>query len=392
MKPLRTTNLPFSQHLASLLVFGTVACGGSSNADPPGGGEDSSGSTASNDGGDNSNTNSSSGGASSNGSGSATDTAQGGSSSGSGGADTSGDGGTGPSTSGDGGGRGGTSTSSDSGGSSSGAAGGQGGGPGTSPCPATLPESGDPCSIEQLVCQYGDDPRTDQCNRTATCVAGGWGVTTVNCDPPVEVDCPSEPADQEPCPEETALCVYDRAVCTCATCTDEGPVGMCDPDALWRCQVQTDEGCPAIAPNLGSACDEADLLCPYGGNCGISRLCNCEYWEPSMNACAISTREAKQDIAYLDRDALSQLAEQALGVRLASYRYREPLSSSERRLGFIIEDSPDLPAVDERAKRVDLYAYASMVLALGQVQAERIRELEARIQELEAGSSCQSGR
>ena len=99
----------------------------------------------------------------------------------------------------------------------------------------------------------------------------------------------------------------------------------------------------------------------------------------------MSTRTAKEDIHYLSRVEIDRLAAQTEAMRVASYRYRSAaFGSPGRHLGFIIEDSPDVPAVAETHKNVDLYGFASMLLATSQVQARKIEALEREVALLRA--------
>ena len=70
-------------------------------------------------------------------------------------------------------------------------------------------------------------------------------------------------------------------------------------------------------------------------------------------------------------------------MRLANYRYRSPaFGAPGNHLGFIIEDSPDVPAVSRSHKTVDLYGFASMLLATSQAQQRRIDALEREVARL----------
>jgi hypothetical protein len=93
-----------------------------------------------------------------------------------------------------------------------------------------------------------------------------------------------------------------------------------------------------------------------------------------------SSIEVKKDVEYLDDAARAQIAEQALGIKLATYKYKN--ADQRERLGFILEDSPNVAAADMNAKQVDVYAYASMVLATVQEQQKKIDALQAEIDRL----------
>jgi len=95
-----------------------------------------------------------------------------------------------------------------------------------------------------------------------------------------------------------------------------------------------------------------------------------------------STIEAKKDIAYLDAAARARIAEETLGIKLATYKYKNETATDRQRLGFILEDSPNVAAADMSQKQVDLYAYASMVLATVQQQQQQIAALEAEVERL----------
>jgi len=98
----------------------------------------------------------------------------------------------------------------------------------------------------------------------------------------------------------------------------------------------------------------------------------------------ISLRAAKADIAYVDDVDRLGLARQALDVRLATYRYQTDEADARRRLGFIIDDQPESsPAVQGDGAHVDLYGYASMLLATIQQQQKTIEQLDRRLRRLE---------
>ncbi|WP_394851222.1 hypothetical protein [Pendulispora rubella] len=105
----------------------------------------------------------------------------------------------------------------------------------------------------------------------------------------------------------------------------------------------------------------------------------------------MSSREAKEDIAYLDDAARKRLADEVMALRLANYRYREgvasPLPLDHRCLGFIVEDTPaDSPFIVER-KQVDVYGFASAILAALQEQQQTIAGLERQLAELREGTT-----
>ncbi|WP_394848335.1 hypothetical protein LZC95_12840 [Pendulispora brunnea] len=105
-----------------------------------------------------------------------------------------------------------------------------------------------------------------------------------------------------------------------------------------------------------------------------------------MMGMGMSSREVKEEIAYLDDVARKHLADEVMALRLANYRYREgvatPYPTDHRCLGIIVEDTAaDAPFVVER-KQVDIYGFASAILAALQEQQQTIARLERQLAEL----------
>jgi hypothetical protein len=99
----------------------------------------------------------------------------------------------------------------------------------------------------------------------------------------------------------------------------------------------------------------------------------------------ISVRAAKVDVRYMTDDERDALAAQTLSVPLATYRYRVEAPTHAPHLGFVIDDQPtDSFAVAADRTHVDLYGYASMLLATIQHQQMTIDELRERVARLEA--------
>ena len=88
----------------------------------------------------------------------------------------------------------------------------------------------------------------------------------------------------------------------------------------------------------------------------------------------------KKDIRYLSPDEIRATAAKALRLRLATYEYKAPPYAGRRHLGFIIEDSPTVPAVYRDGDLVDLYGYTSMLLATTQSQQQQIETLKHQIE------------
>jgi hypothetical protein len=256
----------------------------------------------------------------------------------------------------------------------------------TTACPADLSQiSTWPCT-EGLTCEYGTDPRPG-CRASATCTSGTWTVTQPKCTQLPPVTCPAtrEAAAGQACTPDGAYCVYGDLACNCTNCTS-GPVTTCSGDSTWHCAApNADAACPAGIPLLGSACTTEGKTCTYSCGSGGARLCKGGAWyTASGGTCPVSARRAKQDIVYLGAAERARLAAELQGFKLATYKYRDPALGGKRHLGFIVDDVPDSPAVDRDGNQVDLYGYASMLVAAVQAQGEEIARLKAELARLRA--------
>jgi len=261
-----------------------------------------------------------------------------------------------------------------------------GGDPAPSPCPSTLPTTNDACSSVGLLCGYGNDPR-DECNALASCTGSGWAISDPACTPPViDPECPAtlEKTAGEPCDDPTMICIFGEFSCNCTNCPPPQP--MCGGETEWFCeQPHPDSECPVGRPLSGEPCSENGKVCEYLCGPGNSMTCVDNIWQQTNSpSCPISSRRFKNNIEYLAAEARQEIAEQTLSVRLAEYDYIGTIPARTRRLGFVIEDHPDLAAVAENGANIDLYAYTSMVLATVQVQAEQIAALRRELAELQA--------
>jgi hypothetical protein len=257
-----------------------------------------------------------------------------------------------------------------------------------SPCPDTPPQTGATCAQAALRCGYGDDPRGEVCRTVAICASGHWQVT-----PPNTTFCtPLQPVGA--CPADlTAACTMDStctkpdgSACRCTSCRPTAPI--CGPMNMpsWFCpQAPTTAGCPPTPPNFGTTCTAEGVDCGYFSfECGVpERVCSHGIWTPGQtSSCPQSSRRVKQDIRYLSDDGVAAMAARTLRLRLATYEYKAAPLAGRRHLGFIIEDSPDVPAVDRDGDLVDLYGYASMLLATTQTQQKQIEALRRQVEEL----------
>lgn len=151
-----------------------------------------------------------------------------------------------------------------------------------------------------------------------------------------------------------------------------------------------DAGPPIACPAIGSPCATKGEMCgdPATTECGVVEICDDHDPKGGVGGCPISTKKAKQDIAYVDSAALQRLHDETIQMRLATYRYKgpfvDPSDPNANHLGFIVEDQPQSFSVDRGHDRVDLYGYMSMAVATMQVQEKKIAELEREIKDVKA--------
>jgi hypothetical protein len=91
----------------------------------------------------------------------------------------------------------------------------------------------------------------------------------------------------------------------------------------------------------------------------------------------MSRRAVKRDIRYVTDAEADRLAAEAVATRLATYEYINT-ARPEQRLGFIIDDEPSRFAIATDGNHVDVYGYASLLLATAQSHERRLRALETR--------------
>ena len=254
----------------------------------------------------------------------------------------------------------------------------------TTACPPDLSQTSTwPCT-EGLTCEYGTDPRPS-CRPTATCTGGQWLTTLVKCADLPPVTCPAtrDTASGQVCPAEGAYCTYADLTCACTNCTN-GPLISCSGDPTWHCAApNADAACPAGLPRLGATCSTEGKTCTYACGTGNARTCKQGAWYSANGGpCPISSRRAKKHVLYLDPAERQHMADDVARFKLATYEYKDPALAGKRHLGFIIEDVPGSPAVDRDGNMVDLYGYASMLVAAVQAQGEEIAKLKADLARL----------
>jgi hypothetical protein len=141
---------------------------------------------------------------------------------------------------------------------------------GTTGCPVDPPRPPGRCNGPFRDCSYGDDPLA-VCRPRFECIEGTWHhITPTPCD--VLDACPDGP-DASVCPARLTPCfTTDARLCRCSPDVDGG--------AQWRC-APAGEGCPVLAPNMGTPCAVPDggdrFECRYGPDerCGPDFFITC---------------------------------------------------------------------------------------------------------------------
>jgi hypothetical protein len=171
----------------------------------------------------------------------------------------------------------------------------------------------------------------------------------------------------------------DAAECTPPNTTCQSPCPQGTICLKVSGPQEHDYGCTTIPPECNgtaSCACMADCFCPQNDT---NQCVPGQGYLECMNG-AISRRELKTDIAYVDDAERALLADEALHTRLAEYRYKTDPESSQRHLGFIIDDMPNASrAVQADKTHVDLYGYTSMLLATVQEQQKQIDELKKQV-------------
>ena len=130
----------------------------------------------------------------------------------------------------------------------------------------------------------------------------------------------------------------------------------------------------------GAACDRDGAICAVADSiCNVRLMCtDVDARSPIGDPEPISRAAYKRDIHYVTADERAALAQQALAIPLATYRYKTQ-TDARTHLGFIIEDVEPSPAVRSEANHVDLYGYSSMMLAALQTQQAELAAMRAEI-------------
>lgn len=162
------------------------------------------------------------------------------------------------------------------------------------------------------------------------------------------------------------------------------PAGACPQDA-------GPGGVSCTAHHEGDACQNAGETCGEPAGCAGPLVCAASDPKTQPFGCPVSSRRFKDGIQYLSQKDLERLASSVDHIRLATYTYKgDP--SGRQRLGFIIEDDPQSPAVADGESAVDLYAYASMLVAAMKVQSQKLEQQGAELARLRRQVETQSSK
>ncbi len=212
----------------------------------------------------------------------------------------------------------------------------------------------------------------------------GCGGTTGNPDDG-GVDGTTDGAGNDGSPKDSGADVIALDAAECkppnTTCASPCPSGTFCLKASGPTQV--DLGCTPIPPecNGTATCScMADCFCPPNN----INQCTAGQGFLMCDNGAVSRREYKTDISYVDDAERVALADEALNTRLAEYRYKTDPETTPRHLGFIIDDMPATSrAVQADKTHVDLYGYTSMLLATVQEQQKQIDDLKKQVDALQ---------
>ncbi len=164
-----------------------------------------------------------------------------------------------------------------------------------------------------------------------------------------------------------------------STCGDPVCSGWKSKPKVPLCTTQT-QGDPC--GSQGAQCDPKD---------GCNAILVCAEKDPKQGpgGCPISARRFKTGIAYLDEAQEAALRDQLLHLPLATWRYKQ--GTGARRLGYILDDAPALPATDLKRERVDVYSLATMAVAAVKAQQRELRALREELARVKAACRPSAG-
>ena len=150
---------------------------------------------------------------------------------------------------------------------------------------AFRPRPGQPCLKPGQSCVCDDELKSADCRDIAACVDELWSIEPASCAPPGPSSCPADPAGAHltRCISAGQRCSLAEPYLAChcieASLVDHYEFESCGARlSIWYCGEPSEPGCPLGVPEIGSACDQAGLLC---GNACVNRLareCNGSVW------------------------------------------------------------------------------------------------------------------
>lgn len=143
---------------------------------------------------------------------------------------------------------------------------------------------------------------------------------------------------------------------------------------------------------VGAACDPEGATCDPQDDCNALMVCATSDPKEQEGGCPVSLRRYKKDITPLAPADRAALAADLLATPLYRYRYLDQAPEVAPRLGFLIDDDPNSPAVRPDGGHVDLYGYTSMAVATIQAQQAEIEALKAELAALRARTEALEAR
>ena len=159
------------------------------------------------------------------------------------------------------------------------------------------------------------------------------------------------------------------------SCGDPACAGYSGPfDGLETCVDEVE----------GTACEVEGSACDLETACNNQLVCATEDPTAAPYGCPQSLARFKHRIQYLDDTERESARKQLLATRLATWAYKWDPPERRARLGFLIDDQPDSPAVLADGQHVDLYGYTSLTVAAVQAQEAELASMRTELAETQA--------